>query len=418
MGSLGTDKQGDSGLMAYPIKGTRPVPQSKIDRRSDAEIVDSLLQHRPVTTEKNVWAYWHSGISNMPAWTRRNVVNWVRKLGPGWEVRVLDRVEGSPNNVSQFVDSTHFPKAFNENTMTGQNFGQHSADILRLPLLYLYGGVWMDVGMILLRHLDSMCWDAIEDPNSPCEIAAFRAYLRPDVPSIVNGFIAAKKDNPFIKRWHAIFLEIYKDRTNNSGIHAHPLVRHLPQLAPPLTEVNSPTFDAESAVFSDYLGHFLACDRLIHLDDPTPSDSFNGAKYFEEHFLLFELMQEMYLLQLNSAWNGTKEHQLLSAPVDKSTAPDAELRDEAEALVNNILANSCTMKLSHGFQGSGVDFLADIWEKPEHKDADCKEGTFAGYLRAGSVLLEQTREVETLEKQVVKPETVVRAGLLEPIIDN
>lgn len=38
------------------------------DTRTDEEILKSLEQHVPVTSEKNIWTYWHSGLRNMPSW--------------------------------------------------------------------------------------------------------------------------------------------------------------------------------------------------------------------------------------------------------------------------------------------------------------------------------------------------------------
>lgn len=70
------------------------------------------------------------------------------------------------------------------------------------------------------------------------------------------------------------------------------------------------------------------------------------------------------------------------------------------------------MKLSHGpGGGSGVVFLADLLDSDEYADADHADGTFAAYLRYGSVSFDQTR--------VVLPEEVprygaLRMGVLEP----
>lgn len=38
------------------------------DTRSDAEILESLTKYVPVTSENNIWAYWHSGVLAMPHW--------------------------------------------------------------------------------------------------------------------------------------------------------------------------------------------------------------------------------------------------------------------------------------------------------------------------------------------------------------
>lgn len=67
------------------------------DKRTSEEILDSLTQYIPVTSEKNVWAYWHAGVEAMPKWCQHNVIDWVRIIGSEWTVRVLDTVPGSPN---------------------------------------------------------------------------------------------------------------------------------------------------------------------------------------------------------------------------------------------------------------------------------------------------------------------------------
>ena len=58
----------------------------------------------------------------------------------------------------------------------------------------------MDVSTILFRTLDEICWTEIEDPGSPYEVAAFAFQTRAYFGQIVNGFIACRKDNPFITR--------------------------------------------------------------------------------------------------------------------------------------------------------------------------------------------------------------------------
>lgn len=36
------------------------------DPRTDTEIFATFQDHKPVTSEKNVWVYWHAGASKMP----------------------------------------------------------------------------------------------------------------------------------------------------------------------------------------------------------------------------------------------------------------------------------------------------------------------------------------------------------------
>ena len=81
--------------------------------------------------------------------------------------------------------------------MVGPYTGPHSADFLRGACLYLYGGVWMDIGIVLIRQLDNICWRQLEDPKSPFEVSVPWIYGT----VMANHFVASRKDNPFIKRW-------------------------------------------------------------------------------------------------------------------------------------------------------------------------------------------------------------------------
>lgn len=168
-----------------------------LDKCSDAEILNSLNKHQPITSEKNVWTYWHSGVPTMPPWMQRNIMNWVRLLGPSWTVRVLDKVPNSPNHALSWLSSDQLPECFVKDTMTGPYVGPRSADFLRGTALYRYGGVWMDVGNVLFRHLDKLCWDQLEDENSPFTICVPWMFEQ----HIANHFVAVRKGDTFIEKW-------------------------------------------------------------------------------------------------------------------------------------------------------------------------------------------------------------------------
>jgi hypothetical protein len=183
-----------------------PIPeefQSKIrfvqpsDPRTDEEILDSLTKHVPITSEKNVWTYWHSGVRTMNRWMQRNIINWVRLLGPSWTVRVLDKIPSSPNYALSWLSADQLPECFVKDTMTGPYVGPHSADFLRGAALYSYGGVWMDVGCILFRNLDKICWDRLADENDPHTVCTPWMFEQ----HIANHFVAARKGDEFIKKW-------------------------------------------------------------------------------------------------------------------------------------------------------------------------------------------------------------------------
>ena len=137
----------------------------------------------------------------MPAWCQRNVCDWVRicqgNTTQPWTVRILDALPDSPNYALKFLPKEMLPQAFVNGEMTGPYVGPHSADFLRGACLYLYGGAYMDVGCILLRHLDRVGWDELENPNSPYQISVPLMYGQ----VIANHFVMSRKGDPFIKRW-------------------------------------------------------------------------------------------------------------------------------------------------------------------------------------------------------------------------
>ncbi|EHK45168.1 hypothetical protein TRIATDRAFT_184052, partial [Trichoderma atroviride IMI 206040] len=379
---------------------------------SDEEISAWLTTRHAVSSDKNVWAFWHSGFLSMRPWCRRNVINWVRRLGPDWTVHVVDCVSGSQTNVRHFVPDGYLPDAFLNGTMDGPSVGQHSGDLVRLPLLWLYGGVWLDAGTLLFRHIDDICWRQIEDPATPYEMAGFVLRLRPDEDAMINGFIAAKRNNPFIKRWHDIYLTMWTGVTNADGFHKHPLLRHLPLLNPPLSK-SKLELDVTMESFTDYLAHFVALERLRKLIDP--SDGFDGPKYYRENIFFAKAMQETYYVQPKTKWSGPQQLGYLTTRRDGLDGSESdEVREkwlEAQDFVHDALANSSTMKLSHGHPG-GKDFLADLLDQPQNEGKDCEPQTFGEYLRWGSVHLNQTREMIPYKIDTSK-EKVYHVGVLE-----
>ena len=429
-----------SAFESWPVKpGLKVIPESRLDNRSDEEIVSSLQEYRPVTSEKNVWAFWHSGFANSPRWVQRTVINWVRRL-PTWSVHVLDSIPGSPLHFHRYIPPALLPDALNNKTMTGPYVGPHSADLIRLPLIYLHGGVWMDCGTLLFRDLDDICWSRLEDPESPYELAGFTFQLGGGKGRTwMNSFIAARKGNPFVKRWHHIFLEVWKGVSESKGMHAHPLFKCLPlpgetqdpqiqnhkiephskgaESQPQLNQCESkPPWSDESGMetlkdLADYGAQFSCFKRLSLLEDP--SDGFNGSEYLDAHALLFDAMQELLLAQQLTGWDGVQQFQHLATKI----LPDQEgIRDpryvEAEKFAESLVRDSCQMKISHGIKSVPCVMLGVVWERPGNEDADWAEGTFAAYLRYASVFLEQTRVMRP-EKMGHPNGKILRLGVLE-----
>ena len=112
------------------------LPTATLDLRSDSEIISQLYTFRPVERERNLWTFWDRGLSDLHPWRQRNLVGWVRRLGSRWDVRCVDMVRNSPNNVACYVEKEFLAKCLLEMTMDGPHAGIHASDIARLAFIY------------------------------------------------------------------------------------------------------------------------------------------------------------------------------------------------------------------------------------------------------------------------------------------
>ncbi|KAI1443740.1 hypothetical protein F5Y02DRAFT_392739, partial [Annulohypoxylon stygium] len=268
----------------------------------------------------------------------------------------------------------------------------------------------MDTGMLLFRGIDDICWSELMNPESPFEICAFALQGRKYFGQIINSFIAARKGNIFARKWHAIYLHLWRDnRTNLVDVHKDPLIRHLGLLQYP----DDPTFggDCNWATFTDYASHALAYERLRL----TRDTSFDGATYFQQHVFLLDAWSEMFLRQ--DEFDGDRLHALFSLPRDLGDGTNTEEQRTAEDLCISLLAKSSVAKFSSGFWQPGMPLpLTQHWNRDEN--VSCTHTTWAGYLRYGSVHFEQLRYWRRCLPPLVIPpeqETVYEVGLLEPV---
>ncbi|POS74340.1 capsule polysaccharide biosynthesis protein [Diaporthe helianthi] len=380
--------QHPSSPLGIAPKGTVLIPNTELDTRSDEEIINMVQSSATVPQdERNMWAYWHTGFDSMPPWTKRNVIHWARVLGPSWTIRVLDNVEGSPHHASHFVPSHLLPPAMRARAMDGPYSATHSADFVRLPLLFLYGGCWLDVGAILVRSLDDI-WARLEDPNQPYQFAAFTYETRPGETSIINTWMMSRKDNELVRRWHDTFLHVWGEGTHCEGLSKHPLLRHLkPYGAPTDALIMNENHEAvtESRAIMDYGAQVHCLERLRDLVDAD--DKWDGRACIDTTTFLLPALKEMWYYQERTKFLGHRQFELLTTPYD---APEPQ-RSEAEAFVSDMVANTLIMKFCHGLKGAMASSLADMWDDPANSDADSAAGTFAEYLRWGTVHLRQTR---------------------------
>ncbi|KAJ4293254.1 hypothetical protein N0V90_008536 [Kalmusia sp. IMI 367209] len=377
-----------------------------LDIRSDADIIGSLKRYTPVASEKNIWAFWHSGLNSLPAWCLRNVLSWVRINGPTWTVRILDSDPSSPNYLLNYVPADIMPAAISNTGMTGPFVGQHTADFVRSATIYLHGGCFIDVGILLIRRLDRVCWDKLTQEGGQFRVA---------IPSmkkenIANHFVACRKGDPFIKRWHELMLHLWRDKTESKGtIINSPLLAIVLQNDDPKVREPLGWDFTDPVTILEYVGQILAFQRMCWLDK-ADEEGFNCARYWAKHVLTWNAMEENWAADVMMRRVGPHPRimELLATPRDTKERD----YEEARELTWRLLTRSSMMKVTSVQGMTRTPHLGVLWGLSENAGKDCAEGTFAELLRYGSVHFEQKREaIEYFEPGML--DVVVNKTLLE-----
>ncbi|KAF2966452.1 hypothetical protein GQX73_g7128 [Xylaria multiplex] len=368
------------------------------DRGTDDEILRTLGGFQPVTSEKNIWTFWDSGINGMPAWCRRNVIGWVRICGPDWKIRVLDSDPESPNYAAKYIPKG-LPDAFYNNTMDGTHSGPHSADFLR--------------GACLYETMDDICWNQLEDPTSPYGVAVPVIYG-----NLLNCFLAARKHDPFIKRWHEIFMHVWEGRSNPDGLAQHPLIE---PIAPYFLDmVKSRMIDGMGLKASldklvEYGLQMVCWLRLCMLEDA--GDGFSGADYWVKNVVWIDCPRELIRpfhdesTDTPAFWRNQEIFDQLATKRDEAT--DSVEYKAAEAMVWKQLTESSMLKIGTIKGMVSWVSLSTLWNMPENLGKDCAPGTFGELLRRVPLHFRQTRK-GIVTREVTRAPVTFKKGVLEP----
>lgn len=381
--------------MDYKIpKGLHAIPADQLDLRPDKAIDHDLLNPPPVTSEKNIWFFWHQGFSHMHPYTQRNVRAYHRRLAPhGWTIRVLDRGDGSSLNVANFLDVTstdYFPQAFVDGTIGGDYAPQHTSDLVRFPLLVKYGGVYADVGMMQIGDLDRLWDETVGDPDSPYEVIS---YTPGHGEGLMNYFLCSNKNNPLFIRCHKLLLKLWEGKSDTEGMHTSPLLNGLKPLGQgadwTIKEGDRVyTHEEVAAMVTDYIIQGQVIKLVLGLVDEE--DGWNGPEYLRNHVFAMEYMEGSQLINQLTAWSGPRQFELMSLSLPKKGEEESADQKVAREIVDACLSRSFGFKLAHGIIIRVMgQTLGSLWRK--HKGADDVPGTYAHWLRYGLVYWNQDR---------------------------
>ena len=394
---------------SYPIPaGLHVIPYGNLDIRPDAEVDQDLLNPKPIHDEKNIWFFWHSGFEKMYPYTQRTVRAWHRRFSKqGWVIRVLNRQPSSPLNISNFLDTSNqdiFPRAFTDGTIGGDYAPQHTSDLVRLPLLLKYGGVYADVGLMQIGDLDRLWNETIRNPDSPWVVLSYDAGQKDR--TMTNYFLASGRNNPLFERCHRLLLQLWAEdggKATTDGMHASPLLKGVPPLEGSYTiHEDGKTIGPEevSKMLTDYIIQGQAITLVLATIDEE--DGWDGPTYAAEHLYAIEFMAGAQLINEMTAWDGRKAFDLLSLSLPKEGDAETAEQKQAGDIVEGCLQRSFGFKLAHGLIIRVMgDTLGSLWRK--HECSDFVPGTYAHWLRHGMVYWNQDKIPPPVEFEVMEP---------------
>lgn len=398
-------------------QGLHAIPHHLLDLRSDSELDHDLLHPPPVSNEKNVWFFWHSGFESMHGYTQRNIRAWHRRFFKhGWVIRVLDRQPASPLNIANFLDITDpktFPRAFIDGTIGGNYAPQHTSDLVRWPLLLRYGGVYADVGLMQIGDLDRLWNHTLGNPDSGFEVLSYDMGSIAER-SLTNYFLASRGDNPLFYRCHKLLLELWDadgGKVGTEGMHRSPLLKGVPLMKGSFTIKEADRIIGHEEVcrmLTDYIIQGQVMTMVMGLVDEE--DGWDGPKYVSEHVYAIEFMTGAQLINEITAWDGRKAFELLSLPLPKDGETESDEQRQAREIVEACLQKSFGFKLAHGMilRVFG-ETLGSLWRK--YQGSDCVPGTYAHWLRYGMVYWNQNEIPTRVAYGPVEP--IKRGALLK-----
>lgn len=183
-------------------------------------ITNLVLQQNqtPYNLPKVVWTHWDS--ENPPENVTKNIER-MRKMLPDWQVNFI-----TTDKFMSSINQEEIPPNFNTLRV------EHQADWIRLKLLKIYGGCWMDSGIILNQSINNLYRDCASNKADLLVFKILGTQTNPQYPIAENWFIMAPPNSPMISVWLEeyekairIGFRRYKDLIREEGVDLQNLMK-------------------------------------------------------------------------------------------------------------------------------------------------------------------------------------------------
>ena len=216
--------------------------------RGELPKYDVSAKDRNITPNKTLWQFWFQGINNINSEVVRLCFASVDRSGLKLEHKILDK-----DTISQYIDipSNIYKKLLDCDT---QKKIALFSDILRLYLLYAYGGVWADATCFFTSRIPQKILDAdffmfqrVPDAANQREFELLNSdYFSWDSRNRVkslNSFIVAKKGHKIIGALKDILTEYWRREDNTPHYFIFQILFDILQEYPQFRAVNCDTVD-------------------------------------------------------------------------------------------------------------------------------------------------------------------------------
>ena len=176
-------------------------------------------------------------------------------------------------------------------------------------------------------------------------------------------------------------------------MYSSPLLKGIPLLGENLAE------DVRISL-TDYVIQAQVITMVMGLVDEE--DNWNGPEYVAEHVYAIDYKVGSSLYNEMTAWSGTKQFELMSLPLPKDGEVESVEQKRASEIVEATLQKSFGFKLAQGMIVKVVgDTLGSLWRK--HEGSDNIPGTYAYWLRHGTIYWNQDQVPPPLDFKVIEP---------------
>ena len=169
-------------------------------------------------SEKIIWQYWGQGLSkdDVPEVVQICFDSIDKYKGEYQVIRLCDE------NISEYID---FPQFVIDKYISGTFGKAHFSDLVRLALLYTYGGVWLDATILLTAPLEDMFknndwfmyqrdWNQEDKKQWRRTYAYYFSWNRKFKVRLLNSIIYSKKKTEVIADLYNMLLYYWKTADN------------------------------------------------------------------------------------------------------------------------------------------------------------------------------------------------------------